>query len=111
MGKLDQAATEMADICKNRDEALARLPPKPRRNAGEAAVAEALKRELNAARARFLRAHVEDVYRSLTFDLARPVRAEDLVYAAAERFPGLVPRREAVAVERRLMQAEKDGLE
>ena len=43
----------------------------------------------DAERIAFLRDHVEDVYRELTDDCRRAVRDEDLVYAAAERFPGL----------------------
>src|SRR3954452_8732694 len=46
------------------------------------------------------------VYAELTDGLTRPVRAEDLVYAA----PGL-PSREAVAAEREKLQKDKDGIE
>src|SRR3954471_21647358 len=46
------------------------------------------------------------VYAELTDGLKRPVRAEDLVYAA----PGL-PSREAVAGEREHLQKDKAGLE
>ena len=66
---------------------------------------------LDAERARFLRAHVDAVYDALTDDLRRAVRDEDLVYAAAERFPGLAPTRAAVAAERSRPLPEKEGLE
>ncbi len=59
----------------------------------------------------YLRAHADDVYAELTDDLTRPVRAEELVYAAAERFPGLVPTREQMAVERTKALADKEGIE
>jgi thioesterase DpgC len=63
------------------------------------------------ARERFLREHVEDVYAELTDDLATAVRVDELVYRAAERFPGLTPTRERVAAERERLQADKDGVE
>ncbi len=59
----------------------------------------------------YLRAHADDVYAELTDDLQRPLRAEELVYAAAERFPGLVPTREQMAVERTNALADKEGIE
>ena len=108
---LDEAAVQLAAACRACDDALARLPPRPRRSEAEAATAEALLRDARAARAGFLRAHAENVYRALTHDLARPLRAEELVYAAAERFPGLVPPREAVDRERQLLQRDKEGVE
>ena len=58
-----------------------------------------------------MRAHTDDVYAALTDDLRRAVRDEELVYAAAERFPGTVPSREAVAAERELALPEKEGIE
>ena len=67
--------------------------------------------ETASGRAQFLRAHAEDVYAELTDDLQRAVRAEELVYAAAERYPGLVPTREQMAVERTRALADKEGLE
>src|SRR5215213_597042 len=51
------------------------------------------------------------LYAELTDGLTRPVRADDLVYAAAEARPGLVPTREAVAAEREKLQKDKDGAE
>ena len=67
--------------------------------------------ELDAARAQFLRAHADAVYAALTDDLQRAVRDEELVYAAAERFPGLVPTREQMAVERTKALPDKEGIE
>src|SRR5271156_1587363 len=67
--------------------------------------------ETTSGRAQFLREHAEDVYAELTDDLQRPVRAEELVYAAADRYPGLVPTREQMAVERTRALADKEGIE
>jgi len=63
------------------------------------------------ARERFLREHVDEVYAELTDDLAVAVRAEELVYLAAERYPGLTPTREQVAAEREHLQGDKRGAE
>jgi (3,5-dihydroxyphenyl)acetyl-CoA 1,2-dioxygenase len=67
--------------------------------------------EVAEARERFLREHVEDVYAELTDDFATPLRVDELVYRAAERFPGLTPTRERVAAERERLQGDKDGVE
>jgi (3,5-dihydroxyphenyl)acetyl-CoA 1,2-dioxygenase len=63
------------------------------------------------ARERFLREHAEELYAALTDDFATPLRLDELVYLAAERFPGLVPTREQVAGEREHLQGEKQGAE
>jgi thioesterase DpgC len=108
---LDAAFRELAAACRACDEVLAGLPAKPRRSAAEAVAAEAAKRDARAARAHFLRAHADDVYGELTHGRTRALRAEELVYAAADRFPGLVPSREAVDHERQLLQRDKEGVE
>ncbi len=63
------------------------------------------------ARERFLRAHAEEVYDELTDEQTLALRADELVYRAAERFPGLTPTRERVAAERERLQGDKDGAE
>ena len=90
---------------------LARLPARPDRTDAEAEAAARVKGALDAERIRFLRDHAEDVYVALTDDLRLAIRDEDLVYAAAERFPGLVPTREQVTAERGRALPDKDGLE
>ena len=82
------------------EELLGRLPVRPDRNEAEVEAAAFLNVTLDAARSRFLRVHAEAVYATLTDDLRRAVRDEDLVYAAADRFPGLVPTRTQMASER-----------
>lgn len=93
------------------DALLARLPAKPRRSPAEGAAAEALKAALRLARTRFLRRHAAAVYAALTDEYRRAVRVEALVYAVAERFPGLTPTRAAVLAERQQLQGAKDGAE
>lgn len=106
------AAAERATAYLRRGEMLlARLPARPRRSEREAAAAEAIKGALLAARTAFLRVHAGAAYDALTDSRRRPVRAEELVYAAAERFPSLTPTRATVAAERQVAQKEKDGAE
>ena len=92
------------------DGLLAKLPPKPKRSPAEAAGAGAVLSATRAARDRFLAAHVETLYRTLTGNLRSFVRAEQLVYEAVQ-VPGLVPTREQVATESELAQRDKEGLE
>ncbi len=90
---------------------LRRLPARRDRSEVEAEAADHIAGALDAERARFLRAHTAAVYAALTDDVRRAVRDEELVYAAAERFPGLVPSREDVARERELALPDKEGIE
>ncbi len=93
------------------DELLGRLPGRRERNDKEAEAAAFLKGSLDTGRARFLRTHADAIYAALTDDLRRPVRDEELVYAAADRFPGLVPTRAQIAVERTRALPDKEGIE
>jgi thioesterase DpgC len=54
---------------------------------------------------------IRSVYEELTDGLDRPLRLAELVYEAAERFPGLVPTRAQIDGERELLQKDKAGLE
>ncbi len=107
----DAASAETSAHLVRGEELLARLPPRPNRSEAEAEAAAVLRSALDAERSRFLRGHVETVYAALTDDLRRAVRDEELVYAAAERFPGLVPTRAAIAAERMRPLPEKEGIE
>jgi enoyl-CoA hydratase/carnithine racemase len=90
---------------------LDRLPSRRDRGDAEAEAAAHIQGVLDAERSRFMRAHASEVYAVLTDGLQRAVRDEELVYAAAERFPGLVPTRQDVARERELPLPEKEGVE
>jgi (3,5-dihydroxyphenyl)acetyl-CoA 1,2-dioxygenase len=91
---------------------LARLPDWPARTIPEQTSARAVREALRAVRLAFLRVHAGGVYAALTGDFARFPRVDELCYAAAERYPGLVPTRAAVLAERGLAQKDKDaGLE
>ena len=54
---------------------------------------------------------VEQLYDELTDGCTRPARLEELVYAAAERVPGLVPTRAEMEPEHARKLSDKQGLE
>jgi len=87
------------------------LPKKAARRPAEAQAADAIRERSRAARDRFLRAHGEAIYASITLGFSRFMRVEELVFAAAEAFPGLAPTREQVAAEAGIIQRDKDGIE
>jgi thioesterase DpgC len=107
-----EAASAVTCVYLTRGEELrSRLPARAARTPVEAQAADAISTALNEARAAFLRANVDAVYAELTDGLRRPVRDEALVYAAAERWPGLVPSRAQMVAERARPLREKEGLE
>jgi thioesterase DpgC len=65
----------------------------------------------DAARDAFLARHTQALYADLTHNGRQGLRADDLVYAAAERVPGLGPNRTEVALEHERFQKDKQGLE
>jgi thioesterase DpgC len=67
--------------------------------------------EARAAREARMRAGVEAIYDELTEGRTRSLRMAELVYAAAERYPDLLPSRAAIDAERELLQKDKQGLE
>jgi thioesterase DpgC len=110
-GSFDAAAQAVGIFLTRGEELLGRLPPRPGRTEPERAAAEAIAAALTGERERFLRAHVEDVYGALTDGLTRRLRDEELVFAAAERFPGLTPSRATMAAELERKLGEKEGAE
>jgi thioesterase DpgC len=105
------AAQATSEFLTRGEELLRRLPLRPGRNEAEAGAAGELRTTLDEARSRFLRTHADDLYAVLTDGLRRTVRDEDLVYAAAELVPGLVPTREEMAAERGRALTDKEGIE
>ncbi len=93
------------------DELIGHLPRKPVRTPAQAQAASAIFSRARETRERFLRAHVEAVYAGITHDFSRFLRLEELVFAAAERFPGLAPTRQQIAAEAERLQRDKDGRE
>ncbi len=111
VGRFEPDSAAFSAYWRRADEALARLPAKPKRDAGEAREAAAILAAARGARVAFLEAHVDTLYRRLTGDLSRYLRLEDLIFDAASLVPGLVPSRAALAREAALKQADKDGIE
>ena len=68
---------------------LGRLPGKPERSEREQHDAQRILEVLDEVRDAFLTRHTRALYAELTDDGTSALRADDLVYAAAERVPGL----------------------
>jgi thioesterase DpgC len=110
-GAFDVDSAAVSEFLTRGSALLERLPPPPQRDERERAAGEAIGTVSNEERERFLGTHVEAVYAALTGDLGRHVRDEQLVYDAAERFPGLTPDRDAMRAELGRRLAGKEGLE
>ena len=67
--------------------------------------------EQRALREAFIRRHADAVYEELTNGYREEIRVEELVFAAADHFPGLLPNAQQIAAERELKQSAKVGLE
>jgi thioesterase DpgC len=102
-GSFEADATATSRYLVEGEALLRRLPD---RDAGQTLAAE-----LNATRDRFLRVHAEAAYAVLTDGFAVELRDEELLYAAAERFPGLTPTRAEMAAELQRKLADKQGIE
>jgi thioesterase DpgC len=90
---------------------LARLPTKPHRNEVERTAAELLKARARTSRTRFMAAHGEALYDQLTGNGTQFLRLDELLAGAASAVEGLVPSRDAIVAESRLIQRDKDGAE
>lgn len=76
------------------------------------AEAARLRLTMRAAKEAFYRRHATAMYAEMTETFTLPLRVSELVYDAAERFPGLLPTRAQIGAERALMrQIAKEGRE
>jgi (3,5-dihydroxyphenyl)acetyl-CoA 1,2-dioxygenase len=74
--------------------------------------AQQIKLRWRAAQENFLRRHVSEIYDSVTGNRSKTLRVCELVYAAADHFPGLLPTRQNIQAERALkQQSAKEGYE
>ena len=74
--------------------------------------AQQIKIRWRAALENFLRRHVGEIYDSLTSDRSKTLRVCELLYAVADRFPGLLPTRQGIEAERaHKQQSAKEGYE
>jgi (3,5-dihydroxyphenyl)acetyl-CoA 1,2-dioxygenase len=109
--ELKSDSAKLREICAAGSKILGRLPPHAQRGAEQSKGAETLKGFLREARNDFARAYVEIIFLELTDGLRKFVRAEELVYGAAEKYPGLCPARTEVEADAKFRLAEKDGVE
>jgi (3,5-dihydroxyphenyl)acetyl-CoA 1,2-dioxygenase len=110
-GDFRVAVSEVGAFLARGQDLIRRLPAPTRRTPDEQAAGETIAGLLSGARDAFLRERAADVYDALTDHCARPVRVEELVYRAAEAFPGLVPTAAEMDAERGRMLADKEGIE
>jgi thioesterase DpgC len=98
VGRVERIVTPVSELAAE----WAKLAPDADRGVGEQA---------DAAREAFMRAHAQEVWDELTDGGSAPLRDAELLAAAAERFPGLVPGPDALADEAARPLAEKEGVE
>ena len=87
------------------------MPEKSARPAAQEQAVQAIQGRTRESRDRFLRTHARAVYGAVTRRMERFVRVEELLFAAGDAFPGLVPKRAQIAAEKDTLQRDKDGLE
>jgi (3,5-dihydroxyphenyl)acetyl-CoA 1,2-dioxygenase len=90
---------------------LSLLPPPNRRSEREQAAGARIVQAARQTRTQFLRDHVERLYNALTSDRTRHIRVEELVMAAADAVPGLVPGKQELAAEAGCLQRDRSGVE
>jgi thioesterase DpgC len=105
------ARQALAEAAERAAAALRRLPKPPDRSPQQRATATAAHTGVRALRGAFMRHYGQAVYAELTDGLAQQRRLAELCAAAATVFPGLVPDERALATERGLPQAAKEGYE
>ncbi|SRR5712691_1826869 len=110
-GELSRARHALSKTSERTDELTASLPEPGERSAEQHATAEAAHDAARAVRSLFMDTHAEAVYHELTDCRARYLRLPELVEAAADAFPGLVPTTDQMAAERARPQAGKEGRE
>src|SRR5262245_8512669 len=91
---------------------LQKLGSPPDRKADARQHAQALKGKAREVREAFFRRHATEMYDKLTNGCSVPLRVVDLVYKAADLYPGLLPTRAEIDAERALnRQFAKEGKE
>lgn len=93
------------------EELLALLPAGAARDAAARRQAAAVHDSCRAVRNRFVHAHADTLYDTLTDRLSRHLRVTALAADAAAAFPGLVPSAAQMAEESARIQADKEGRE
>lgn len=111
-GSLDQDAKLARDYLASIDEALRACGPAGSRNADARRQAAQLHKRARDARDAFFARHATQMYDALTAQKTKHLRAVELVYGAAEKYPGLLPARHLIDQDRALQrQSAKEGHE
>jgi len=110
-GSLAADAAVLAAVVGAAEKILGDLPPVADRDSGQRVVAARAHRSARIASEEFLRAHTDDVYDELTDQRRTRVRVTPLLFAAADRFPGLAPTAAQLSAETGLLQRQKEGWE
>jgi thioesterase DpgC len=110
-GRLDRDAAAVRRLFRSGWELLDGLPRRSRRTSTEKKEGHAILGSMADLCWRFCRVHKNELYDLLTDGRSRAVRVDDLLWRAAELWPGLVPTRDEVDAETERMQADKDGRE
>ena len=110
-GRLDADAAAARTIFEKGWKLLDSLPTRSRRSASEKEEGRDIADAISDLCWRFCRTHRSELYDRLTRQRSKAVRVDELVWRAAELWPGLVPTRDEIAAEAERMQADKDGRE
>ncbi len=101
----------MQAVCAHGRALLAKLPLRSQRDAAQKDAGFALVHLMAEASWRFFRRNAVTLYREITDEGRRSLRAGELAWQAAARVPGILPTEAELAEEGRHMQQDKDGLE
>ncbi|WP_019304449.1 (3,5-dihydroxyphenyl)acetyl-CoA 1,2-dioxygenase DpgC [Xanthomonas oryzae] len=93
------------------EQALAALPPRAQRDPTQAQRAAAIHTRCRSARMDFMRRHGDWLYATLTQERTLALRLDEVVHAADELVPGLLPSQAQWAQESTCIQSEKEGWE
>lgn len=104
-------AGRSGDLIRRGWELCARLPLKSERDPAQRAAAESVLECITTLCRDICRLHHQTMYALLTDHCSRFLRVEELVFKAAEFWPGIVPTQSELAAESRRHQKDKDGLE
>ncbi|WP_439358839.1 enoyl-CoA hydratase/isomerase family protein [Bradyrhizobium sp. DASA03007] len=105
------AATELRAAINSGRALLSRLPLRSQRTQTQKKAGEAIVHLTADAVWRFFRRHAVQTYRELTREGTQSLRVDALLWAAAARWPDILPSQAELATESERMQADKDGLE
>lgn len=108
---IDTDSKSLTDYIQEAEALLAKLPKKSNRSEHDWYLAEQIVTSCRQIRSLFIDQHADELYATLTEDLSQYHRLSELVFKAAEDYPGLVPTRSQMEAENEHIQAHKDGLE